>query len=241
MSVVIDTASKYYPYKKVQEGVFNFKQYAEFPKLLCDYLIDAPKGSYTPPDDNDYPRCRLWKLLFHDGAKPLNQPLPTIAEKMSVLFDPEHPTAPPTEKGYRLIPQEYIKQAQEDAQTRIFVYMGRTIASSSDTIYSASVVFDIFTHYTYELNTQSDLYSRTGAIAAAIVEALNGVNMTGVGTFSMNKRCHPDCSVKPIFDGKTNVGQEVIIGLEMASIEPISQTETVNMPFMTESGNIRLA
>ena len=238
---LIDKNSKWFPYQKVQNNNFNFEQYAMFPRLICDYLIDAPQGEYQPKDDNSYPRCRLWKYLYHDGAKPLNKKLPTIKEKLSVLFNPEKPTEPSTEKGYRLIPQTYIMQAQDSAQTRIYVYLGRGIAQQDDNTYAVSVVFDILTHYTYELNTKADEYSRSGAIVAALMEALNGVNITGVGTFSMSKRVHPDCCTKPIRDGELNVGTELIIGLEMATTVDKDFTDNTNMSFFSKDGKIRMA
>lgn len=214
---MVSTDSKWFPYVKVQHNNFNFEQYAQFPRLICDYLIDAPQGNYTPKDDNSFPRCRLWKYLYYDEEKPLEQKLPTIKQKMSVLFNPNKPTEPPTKKGFRLIPQTFIMQSQTDAQTRVYVYLGRGIATQDDNTYCVSVVFDILTHYTYELNTKSDEYSRSGAIVAALMEALNGVNITGIGTFSMSKRVHPDCGTKPIRDGQSNVGTELIMGLEMAT------------------------
>lgn len=238
MAVKVDIKSPYYPYVKVAEGFFNFRQFAEFPRKICDYIIDAPKGNYTPIDDNKYPRARLWKYLYHDGSKPLEQALPTIQQKMSVVFNPEQPENPPTDKGYRLIPQEFIKPAQTEAQTRIYVYMGRTLAND-DTKYIASVVFDVFTHYTYETNTKSDEYSRSGAITAAIIESLNGVNIDGIGTFSMSKRVHPDAGTKPIYDSNTNIGQELVIGLIMPTMADTDLNAGDNMPFLTEDGSLR--
>lgn len=238
---LVDKNSKWFPYIKVQNNNFNFEQYAMFPRLICDYLIDAPQGNYQPKDDNSYPRCRLWKYLYHDGAKPLNEKLPTKKEKLSVLFNPEKPEEPSTDKGYRLIPQTFIMQAQDTAQTRIYVYLGRSVAQQDDNTYSVSVVFDIFTHYTYELNTKSDEYSRSGAIVAALIEALNGVNITGIGTFSMSKRVHPDCGTKPIRDNKDNVGTELIMGLEMSTVVERDFTENTNMSFFSKNGQIRMA
>ena len=235
----VDIRSPYYPYVKVQEGAFNFRQYAEFPRKICDYLLDAPQGEYAPIDDNKYPRCRMWKYLYHDGANPLKQELPTIQEKLSVLFNPEQSENPPTDKGYRLIPQEFVKPAQTEAQTRIYVYMGRTLSSADDNIYIASVVFDIFTHYTYELNTKQNEYSRTAAITAALIEALNGVNMDGVGTFSMSKRVHPDSGTKPIYDSNTNIGQELVIGLMMPTLAEQDFAKHENQVFLSNNGNIR--
>lgn len=237
---LIDINSKWFPYQKVQNNNFNFEQYAMFPRLICDYLIDAPQGEYKPKDDNSYPRCRLWKYLYHDGAKPLNQKLPTIKEKLNLLFNPAKPTEPPTSKGYRLVPQTYIMQAQDTAQTRIYVYLGRGIAQQDDNTYSVSVVFDVLTHYTYELNTKSDEFSRSGAIVAALMEALNGVNITGVGTFSMSKRVHPDCGTKPIRDGKENVGTELIMGLEMATMVDKEFADYTNQSFFSKDGKIRM-
>ena len=234
-----DVKSRYYPYIKVQEGNYNFRQFAEFPRMICDYLIDAPQNDYIPPDDNAYPRARLWKYLYYDEARPLDKALPNITKKMSVLFDPEKPENPPTDKGYRLIPQQWIAPAQDTAQTRIYVYMGRTLPSRSDYIFSASVVFDIFTNYEYELNMKSREYSRSGAIAASLVEALNGVNMTGIGTFSMSKQTHADCGTNPLYDQKTNVGIRLIIGLDMATAEQ-NVTDTDNAPILN-SGTIKLA
>jgi hypothetical protein len=78
------TASKFYPYGKVQHSFYDLKQLPLLPKQICDYLIDAPGKGYTPPDDNSYPRCRFWKDLYFDGADPLTQKLPSITEKMSV-------------------------------------------------------------------------------------------------------------------------------------------------------------
>lgn len=239
MAVKVDIKSPYYPYIKSGEGFFNFRQFAEFPRKICDYIIDAPKGAYTPIDDNKYPRARIWKYLMYDGARPLDQPLPTIQEKMSVVFNPEQPENPPTDKGYRLIPQEFIKPAQTEAQTRIYVYMGRTLAPTDDTKYVASVVFDVFTHYTYETNTKTDEYSRTGAITAALIEALNGVNMDGIGTFSMSKSVHPDAGTKPIYDSNTNIGQELVIGLIMPTLADNDFNDTTNMAFLSEDGSLR--
>lgn len=236
-----DKVSQWFPYIKVQNNNFNFEQYALFPRMICDYLIDAPQGDYKPVDDNRYSRCRLWKYLYYDTEKPLSKKLPTIKEKMSVLFNPNKATEPPTEKGYRLIPQTYIMQAQEDAQTRIYVYMGRGVASQNDNTYNVSVVFDILTHYTLELNTKQDEYSRSGAIVAALIEALNGVNMTGVGTFSMSKRVHPDCGTNPLSDGKENVGTELVMGLEMATTVNNTLNDIENMVYIDKVNKIRLA
>ena len=235
---MIDTNSKYYPYQKVQENFADLSQMAYLPKKICDYLIDAPKGTYTPKDDNSYPRCRLWKYLYYDEARPLSLPLPTIKQKMSVVFNPDKASEPPTDKDYRLIPQEWVQQEQEKAMTRIYCYLGRVIAPHDDNIFSVAVIFDIFTHSTYELNTKDEVYSRTGGILTSLIDALNGVNMEGIGTFTMSKRVHPDCCTRSIFDGNTNVGKELVIALQLPTTIEQKIGDFSNMPIIDK--NIKL-
>lgn len=208
--------SQWYPYINVHESYNDLSQAVELPRKICDYLIDAPKGEYIPPDDNTYARCRFWKYLMYDSAKPLSQPLPTIKQKLSVVFNPDKKDSATTAKGYRLYPQIWTKQSQTDAQTRVYVYEGRQVPNDSYKTATA-IHFLIWTHYTSEANTKADAYSRTGAIAQALIEAFNGINMTGIGTFMFDKRCHPDCGSRPLYDGDINVGRELIIGLELAT------------------------
>ena len=233
MSNKPDITSPYYPYFKVQDAFIDLSDTVDLPRKICDYLLDAPNGNYKPIDDNKYPRCRLWKYLYYDTAKPLDNALPTIKEKISVVFNPSKPDDPPTEKGYRLIPQIFTKQSQTDGQSRIYVYMGRTVPSGdSEFKVAIAIKFLIFTHYTYELNTKSDEYSRCFAIEQAIIEAFHGVNMAGIGSFSFSKRVHPECGSREMFDGSTNVGRELTLALEIASNSENDMTDFENMPDM---------
>lgn len=213
--------SEFYPYIKVYEGYSDFVDELRIPRKVMDYLLDMPDDVYTPVDDNKRARTRLWKYLYYDGAHPEQQPLPTPSEKMDVLFDPEFPTRPPnSEKGYRLFPQVFIKPSQTDAQTRIYVYMGRPVPTDDFTI-QLSVVFDIFVHYTEEANTREDnSYSRAEAISQAIRQALHGVNMDGVGSFYFNRARHADCTDEPFTDKDSNVGRHLVMGLEIKSTVP---------------------
>lgn len=218
MAYEADTRSKWYPYHKIYEGYFDLKHTVEIPRKIMDYILDMPNGTYTPPDDNDYPRARLWKYLYYDGAHPLDQPLPTPAQKMSVLFNPDDPTRPPDPaKGFRLIPQLFIKPAQTDAQTRIYVYLGNTLADNDFTV-QMSVVFDIWTHYTEEANTHSEAYSRAIAISQALLETFHGVNIDGVGSFYFNRTKHSACGERVFDDGDSNVGRRLVMGLEIKSV-----------------------
>lgn len=232
---MVDVRSPYWPYVKSQENYYDLSESVDLPRKIADYLIDAPQGDYTPIDDNAYPRCRLWKYLYYDGERPLSHPLPTIQEKMSVVFNPDNPQNPPTPKGYRLIPQIFVRQSQEMAQTRINVYMGRTVPMNEEMRIALAVTFRIWTHYTYEANTRTDEYSRAFAIEQALIECLHGVNMDGIGTFFFSKAVHPDCGSGVMYDGETNVGRELTIALQLATTVPKGFGETYNKPISKNS------
>lgn len=237
--MAVDIRNPYWPYVKAQESYYDLSDSVSLPRKIADYLIDAPQGDYAPIDDNAYPRCRLWKYLYYDGARPLDNPLPSIREKMSVVFNPDMPQNPPTEKGYRLIPQIFVRQSQEAAQTRINVYMGRTVPMNEEMRIALAVTFRIWTHYTYELNTRSDEYSRAFAIEQALIESLHGVNMDGIGTFFFSKSVHPDCGSGVMYDGETNVGRELTIALQVATTVPNDFGSVLNKPLGDPSGTIR--
>lgn len=84
--------NKFHPYEKVQPGYVTMAGAEEIPYILLTYLLDLPdRTGYEPVDENDRPRVRLAKYLWHDGALPLAQPLPTPEEKRSLLFDGTQP------------------------------------------------------------------------------------------------------------------------------------------------------
>ena len=117
-----------YPYQRDQQYI-KFIGAENIPRQVCTYLMDMPLPNYNPPTENIYPRVRLMKYLFYDGISPLDEPCPTTEQKLSVLFDPEHPTAPVSpEKGYRIFPQAYVAQAQNIGDTSLRCYMGQTVA-----------------------------------------------------------------------------------------------------------------
>lgn len=214
---MVNPNSKWYPYIKVQEGFSDHTDLDPIPRQILNYLLDMPDGNgYKPIDDNAYPRCRFWKYLYYDGASPLDNSLPTTAQKKQVLFDPANAEKPPTDMGYRLIPQVYIKPAQNNAQTRVYFYLGRGIAES-DFKTQFSLVFDIWTHYTQESNTKSEAYSRGLAISDALYHAFHGVNMAGVGTFYFNRSKHPDCGEDYGDDKDSNIFRRLVLGLELDS------------------------
>lgn len=198
-----------YPYTR-QAAAPRLTGAEEIPRKVAQYLMDLPLPGYEPRDDNRLARCRLMKYLWYDEDNPLSRPMPAAQEKLSMLYLPERASSPPAERGYRLFPQAYVAQSQLNAQTRIMVYMGRTIAAGAQQV-ELSVVFDILSNVTTEGNAIA--LSRTFAMEQCILEALNGVNMGGVGTFYFNRRAHGDCGSIPIGDRGTNVGRELTMGL----------------------------
>lgn len=205
------TLSPTYPYERDQQYL-QFRGEENIPRQVCTYLMDLPLPGYTPPTENDYPRVRLMKYLFHDGVDPLGEPCPTAEQKWEMFFDPEHPTDPPLgKKGYRIFPQAYVAQAQNIGDTSLRCYMGTTIARG---VYRAelSVVFEVTTNVNYEAASGYAL-SKTFAMEQAILEALNGVNMNGVGTFYFDRSQHGSCGSWNIDDRGTNLGRRVILGL----------------------------
>ena len=237
--MAVDLRSPTYPYVKAQENYYDLSDTVSLPRKIIDYLIDAPQGDYEPPDHINYPRCRLWKYLYYDGARPLSQPLPTIQQKMSVLFNPDMPQTPPTDKGYRLFPQVFVKQMQLDARTQINVYMGRTVPLNDELRIALAVNFRIWTHYTYELNTKQDEYSRVFAIEQALIEAFHGVNMIGVGTFFFSKLVHPDCGSGVFYDGESNVGRELTLACVCASTIDQGFGDITQKPLDAAGGSLR--
>lgn len=212
--------SEFYPYIKPYPGFYTLEHARDILSKVVDYLLDLPNPTtgYVPPDNNKFCRARFWKYLYYDGERPDLKPLPTPEQKLSVVFNPDYPTDPPDEsKKYRLIVQEFIKPAQTDAQTRVYLYRGRTIATSDNEV-QLSIAFDIFTHYTEESNTKvTEAKSRVWEISQSIIQALHGVNMAGIGGFYFNRSKHADCTDTPFTDNDSNVGRHLVLGLSVGS------------------------
>lgn len=218
-----DINSPYYPYERVQD-------YASVPRLellldkLVKYILDLPEPGYTPPDNNEYPRCRIAKLLYYDMENPLSQPLPTPRQKLALVFDPKRPDRPPDgEKQYRVLPMAYPMEAEYVGRTNIKIYMSWAKATSPFRIDQA-VTFEILANNAYEGNVEQCSLSRSFDIATDLIKALNGVNIDGVGTFYFDRRQHSDCGITPIFDKAQNVGYQVTLGVSFIGGEAVGET-----------------
>ena len=201
----------YFPYNKVQDFV-TMPDAETVLKKIVDYLLDLPMKGYMPPSDTSTPRSRLIRLLYYDTPHPLAQPLPTPEQKISIVFDPESPDVPPTDKGYRIYPMVYPIQAQSEGQTTLKIFMGYA-KPNSPFVVEQSVEFQVLTNTAYENNQASTSLSRTYQICLEIIRALNGVNIDGVGGFYFNRRIHTECGLEPIADKAQNVGYRLVLGL----------------------------
>lgn len=212
---------QYYPYTRVQ-GYGTLPNLERLPLAVRDYLMDMPLPGYTPPDDNESFRCRLMKRLYHDGPNPLSMPLPTAEQKMSIVYDPEHPDKPPTDKQYRIFTQQLVHEAQTHGVTTMRIYMGRVVPVDSY-MARASISIEFLTNAAYDSNSKSTDLSRTFAMACDAQRALSGVNMNAGTTFSFDRREHPDANIVPINDEKTNVGYRLTMGLTVIGTDAQDQ------------------
>lgn len=203
----------YEPYQRIV-GYVTLPNAEETLRKVLFYLLDMPDKNHVPFTDNRCPRVRIAKYLYHDLPRPLDADTPTPQQKLSIFFNPADPANPPTEKGYRVFPQIASTEAQEQAQTRLYAFMGfvdPTNAFTSD----ISIVFRILCNTSYDTNTKDAALSRSWGISQAIVEALSGVNIDGVGPFYFDRRKNSECSIRYITDDQHNVGYQVVIGLSI--------------------------
>lgn len=203
----------YSPYKKV-EDFWAGSEIENVPIKLRDYLMVFPTANCPKPIiTNENPRARLVKYLYYDDSNPLDNDMPTVEQRKSIIFNPFEPTNPPTEKGYRMFTQMLINPSDYDGSTTLRIMMGRTIPRGSQNI-MFSVRFLIMTNYDLEANTRSSAISRTFAMEMCIVEALNGVNMDGVGTFMWDRNHHIDDESEMIYDMRLGVGRSLTMSFE---------------------------
>lgn len=214
--------SPYYPFWKAVTAP-TLAGAEELPYIITKYLCDTADSQYTPPSNNRFPRARLKKLIYWDGAKPLEQPLPSDAQIRSIRFDPLNPANPPDkERGYRIFSQEFAQQAQYDAQSRLHVYLGATNKNAENTLqghsgfmYRIQVIIKVMTNYALESNTEMTANSRSFDMVQAIVESLNGVVFKGFSPLLIQ-------SISKIDDERVNLGYKIYGLVDFAGESPNS-------------------
>lgn len=220
--MALDFSNPWYPYDRPNPGVLRYRGISEIPGKLIRYLLDLPDAfGYVPADDNSRPRVRLAKLLWYDGAKPLEQPLPTPEQKLSMLWQGEvsvlntdaerlaHP------KGYRIYGQSFWIPADFTAGSWLKVYTGR-ILPYSDYYAEIGLTIEIGVNYQQDNNLKTSAYSRIMQMEEAILDALHYVNIDGVGGLHFNRRDHTDDGSHPWHDDGTNVGRTIGLSLTWA-------------------------
>lgn len=210
-----DFNSPYYPYEKVYPGYLTGEGSELIPDKLIRYLMDLPDAyGYQPADDNGRPRVKLMKYLWYDGEKPLDQPLPTPQQKISLLYNGESPVVNTDEekekhpKGYRLYPMQFWIPADYRAGSLIKCYMGRNLPYSP-VQWEIGVVFEIVVNYQQDNNMKTRAMSRLAAMEQALIHALHGVNITGVGGVNFNRIAHMDDGSRYLHDDGTNIARQV--------------------------------
>ena len=209
-----------YPYDRVLPGANRLEGAEEIPMKILRYLLDLPDAAgYVPVDDNDRPRVRLAKYLWYEGAKPLAQSLPTPQQKLSLLFDGDEPDINRDEqkakhpKGYRIFPQVYWSQSELDAKVVLKCYIGRMI-SPTPYLTRIGLTFEILVNANLENTTRTEAYSRAFAIEQAIISALHGVNIAGIGMVNLARAAHIDNASSPLHDNGTHVGRILYMSID---------------------------
>ena len=213
-------ASDTYPYERVLPGVNRMDGAEEIPYRVINYILDLPDAAgYTPLDDNSRPRVRIAKYLWHEGANPLSNPLPTPAQKLSMLFDGDQPDLNTDEqkkqhpKGYRIFPQVYWGPAELEAKVVLKCYVGR-VFTPTQYLSKIGLIFEILVNTNLENTTRTDAYSRAFDIECALVGALNGVNIAGVGTVRNDRPSHLDNGSGVLHDNGTHVGRILYMSID---------------------------
>lgn len=219
MTPTVDFDSPYYPYRKViaTNTLYGLE---DVPYKILRYLLDLPDAyGYQPKDDNTRARVRLMKYIYWDTADPLSQPLPTTEQKLSLLFDPDHPDINTDEliekhpKGYRLYWQRMYGMVQLDAQTILKCYMGRMFETKKF-VTTVGLQFEVLSNVNLQTNTRTDAYQRAFAVEQCLHEALDGVNIDGIGTISFARADHLYNGSEISFDETVSVGRAIHFSLD---------------------------
>lgn len=206
--------SPYYPYEKILAR--NTMKGAELiPYKILNYLLDLPDAyGYQPVDDNERPRVRLLKFLCHDTANPLAKPLPTPEQKLSLVFDPDHPDINTDELkakhpfGYRLFMQRVIGQSGLNADTILKCYIRNTFESQT-LVTVIGVTFEVWSNVNINTNTRTTSRDRNFAIEQCLHEALDGVNMAGIGTITFHRGENVYNGSEEVYDSSIGIGRIV--------------------------------
>lgn len=225
MASNVPFTSPYYPFERVQNYT-TMRGTEKIPKKILNYLLDLPdKYGYRPVDDNTRPRVRFIKYLWYDESNPLGKTLPTPQQKLSLVFDGDHPVIDTDElkakhpKGYRIYPQKLWLPSQVNAQSILKCYMSRT-THSDELNASVGIGFEVWCNANIMNNTKTDDYERAYNIEQCIVEALHGVNIGGVGVVMAGRYSNLENGSNIAYDETgTNVGRKFFLSVNWRESE----------------------
>ena len=185
---------------------------------ILTYLLDLPKGNYTPKDEGA--RADLIRLLWYDTPDALSRTahsLPTAKEKVSLIYKPDvpNPTAKQAPKGYRLFLQQRVTEAQLDQKAELRIFPSYT-DPSSDFSAKQGIQFQILCGMS--INPLTGGQSRAYSIALNLLRALNGVDFGGsINVLHFNRIFHRSCGIEPFTDARYNLGYNLFMATEFAT------------------------
>lgn len=220
MAKSVSFDSPYYPYEKVGSGYNTLRGAEDIPYQILMYLLDLPdKNGYEPVDDNSRARVRLIKYIYYDEPNPLAQPLPTPEQKLSLVYNGENAQLTTDEdfqnhpKGYRIYGQQYEMPSETHARTMLRCFMAREIPRSDfKTILGLN--FSCIINYGLDNILRTNVYSRMYAIHQCLVEALHGVNISGIGVVYYNKSVHGDSGYTLFHSEGTQIYSDTFMGID---------------------------
>ena len=226
----LNFANPYYPYSQVPSSGNALKGAEYIPQMLLNYMLDLPDANhYVPSDDNSRPRVRFIKYVLDDSNDPLSTPLPTPEQKLSLIFDPEHPELGTEEEkaahpfGYRLMWQHVRKQSILDEQTLVKCYVGR-VFDPRPYHTTIGIRWDIWVGSGFETNINTGVESRSFAIEQAIRESFTRVNITGIGPVSFSRSDHADNGSTILWTDGAILGRTLHMSIDwMDNEEPVDE------------------
>ena len=231
---MVNFESPYYPYEKIQTWTNTLVGAEDIPHQLIMYLLDLPDSSgYVPIDDNSRPRVRLAKYLWYDESDPLAQPLPTQEQKLSMLYNGKNATLSTQEdrikhpKGYRIMAQNYTRPSELEARVMLKCYMARVIPKEGNRT-MLGIDFETSVNYALDNIMKGYTYSRMYAIFQCLVEALHGVNISGIGTVYFDKRMHGDCGYTLYHTEGDDLYSDTFMAIEWQETAPPEIVQSYN-------------
>lgn len=185
---------------------------------IVQFLLDLPylksNGELSQPYETGC-RADLIKYIYYDDGNPLVHPLPSVEQKQKLIFNPSAPQSPPLKsKGYRIFAQSKIVDIQNDSKTELRVYP-LMVTPTNPHIGDLLIAFECWSNMDYK--QICGFQDRTYNMAVCILSALNGRNITGVGSMFFDRQNNSNCVLSSVLsDNRYNLGHRLIMGVNIA-------------------------